>query len=127
MEKRRQERLHWATRVVVYHHGMPVLSSQTCNLSRSGLLCGPNDPGIERGDPVQLEFPELRDADHRPMRLSARVIHHSGGLGLRFARSSDELLRAVQRRRADTCIARLAADSRTDLPASGWRSFPLSA
>jgi len=89
IDHRDQVRVPVSMKVILCSNSLPVMSTETLNISRDGVLLDTGSTVYEKHEILELEFQDLEGNTQQWYRLSAEVIHSSRhGLGLKFHRPS---------------------------------------
>lgn len=95
MERRWSQRVPLKAKVVIYHQGLPILISESQNISREGLLIQAEVSSLPHQSSVEIEFTLAEEGRTESHRLPAVVVHHHKGIGLMFSPSDAEAIDAI--------------------------------
>lgn len=95
MERRWSHRVPLKAKIVVYHQGLPVLISESQNISREGLLIEAKSSMLPTQGMVEIEFTLTDEGRTESHRLPAVIVHRQNGIGLMFSPSDTEAIDAV--------------------------------
>lgn len=74
-----------AVKVILFYNDLPVINTETINISRDGMLLDTGRTIYEKHDQMEVEFQVGEGLEPQWYRLSAEVIHTSKyGMGLKF-------------------------------------------
>lgn len=96
MERRWSQRIPLKAKIVVYLDGLPVLVSESQNISREGLLIQADTNFLPDQGMVEIEFALPEEGRTELHRLPAVIVHDKKGIGLMFSPADDRTLETIK-------------------------------
>ena len=98
MEHRLSERVDIPVRILIYHNGVPVISSESRDLSLDGMFVGTGEIKYNKNTRIDVEFSVSDKASTKRVRLPAIIVHQSKrGFGLMFTGMDRSGYKALQK------------------------------
>jgi hypothetical protein len=89
IDQRNFIRVPVAVKVILFHNDLPVMNTETINISRDGMLLDTGRTVYQLHDQMEIEFQVDEGPTNQWYRLSAEVVHASKyGIGLKLHKPS---------------------------------------